>query len=303
MKPTQGRAGPHPQMGASNLQSTTRRAFLRDVTVDPEFSKEIIAHYQMNLTGLPWASPIMAVEGPPGEGKTLQLQAIMEQGELPYASLSASQLSGRHEGDSLRPLYEAYEKLSAQCTDDQIGCLIIDDFDLSSAGRRHETSYSVNSQLLTALMMELADDPSKCFEKPVRRHAIFMTGNDFSLIHGPLIRKGRCRLFSWNPCADQKHRIFLSILEKVKVTNAIEITDEIITSYPDIPIATFGAAIEDFAVSQMKKSPLPLQETKPEELKAVVEKALATMTAEVFRSSILRVRTTQPKNYLEPRDA
>jgi ribulose bisphosphate carboxylase small subunit len=87
---------------------------------------------------------------------------------------------------------------------------MINDLD-AGAGRFDEgTQYTVNTQLVNATLMNIADNPTDVQlpgsydATPLRRVPIIVTGNDFSTLYAPLIRDGRMEKFYWEPDRDDK---------------------------------------------------------------------------------------------------
>jgi ribulose bisphosphate carboxylase small subunit len=87
---------------------------------------------------------------------------------------------------------------------------MINDLD-AGAGRFDEgTQYTVNTQLVNATLMNIADNPTDVQlpgsydSNPIRRVPIIVTGNDFSTLYAPLIRDGRMEKFYWDPNRDDK---------------------------------------------------------------------------------------------------
>ncbi len=97
--------------------------------------------------------------------------------------------------------------------------LMINDLD-AGAGRFDEgTQYTVNTQLVNATLMNIADNPTDVQlpgsydSTPLRRVPIIVTGNDFSTLYAPLIRDGRMEKFYWEPSRDDKVGIVGGIFE------------------------------------------------------------------------------------------
>jgi ribulose bisphosphate carboxylase small subunit len=87
---------------------------------------------------------------------------------------------------------------------------MINDLD-AGAGRFDEgTQYTVNTQLVNATLMNIADNPTDVQlpgsydSNPLCRVPIIVTGNDFSTLYAPLIRDGRMDKFYWEPNRDDK---------------------------------------------------------------------------------------------------
>ena len=228
---------------------TPRRA-RNQYSVPRVFYLEIATHYFVNATELPFASLILAIEGPPGEGKSFQIRESLSRLGVEHIVLGGASLSGAHEGDALEPIARAYTELSKRAeVTGRSGCIIIDDMDLSVAGRGDRTEYTVNSQLLSSFLMSLADNPRVCNGEAVRRTPIFFTGNNLARLYGPLVRRGRCRVFSWHPNAEVKKEILRGMLAEIGCIRAEEIASEAIYREPGASISTFRAAVENISYS------------------------------------------------------
>lgn len=144
---------------------------------------------------------ILCVEGPPGVGKTTQLAQCLRDRGSAFVRLDASRLGGELEGQPARELEDAAQALKADHREGPRPALIIDDADMGlsvHAGR----NYTVNTQLTSGWLMARADrvqEPGFGPDEP----AVFVTGNDFSAVHRPLLRAGRARLFEYRPTPEE----------------------------------------------------------------------------------------------------
>ena len=148
----------------------------------------------------------LVIEGPAGEGKTSQTIAVLTQRDIDVLYVSASALSGAHEGDSEGIMneiynYAVYRRKSGHCI-----AILIDDFHMSIVNQDSKIEKTINSNLLTGQMMNLAD---YCAGEKV---PIIMTGNDFSTVYAPLLRSGRADTYCWKPDMKIKGNIIRSIL-------------------------------------------------------------------------------------------
>ena len=69
-------------------------------------------------------------------------------------------------------------------------------------GVRSGRSYTVNNQLTCGWLMARADEVYEPGFGP-GDPAILVTGNDFSGVHGPLLRSGRARVFDYAPTPEE----------------------------------------------------------------------------------------------------
>merc|ERR1712048_1346297 len=87
-----------------------------------------------------------------------------------------------------------------------MGCsLFINDLDAGVGRLNDNTQYTVNNQMVSATLMNIADNPQNVQlpgmynAESIPRAPIVCTGNDFSTLYAPLIRDGRMEKFYWNP--------------------------------------------------------------------------------------------------------
>ncbi|EFA71760.1 AAA ATPase, central region protein [Raphidiopsis brookii D9] len=123
--------------------------------------------------------------------------------------------------------------------------LMINDLD-AGAGRFDEgTQYTVNTQLVNATLMNIADSPTDVQlpgsydAKPIRRVPIIVTGNDFSTLYAPLIRDGRMEKFYWEPNHDDKVGIVGGIFAEDGLS-PVEI-EQLVNTFPHQSIDFFSA--------------------------------------------------------------
>jgi hypothetical protein len=89
--------------------------------------------------------------------------------------------------------------------------LLIEDLDAGAGRVDAGTQYTVNTQLVNATLMNIADNPTNVQlpgsydMTPIHRVPIIVTGNDFSTLYAPLVRDGRMDKFYWEP--DRHDRI------------------------------------------------------------------------------------------------
>lgn len=175
--------------------------------------------------------------GPPGVGKTTQLAQCLRDRGSAFARLDASRLGGEFEGQPARELDQALEGLRADYRNGPRPALVIDDLDMS-IGVHRSRNYTVNTQLTTGWLMAQADragDPGFGAGEP----AILVTGNDFSGVHGPLLRSGRARLFGYEPTPDEVASVLAPAFEAHVQGQA----SEIVRQHPRASVADFLEAI------------------------------------------------------------
>lgn len=179
------------------------------------------------------APQILALVGSPGSGKSKMAEEILRRFGIPHSVLSAGALGGMYEGDSTTAITDAYIGLGERPDVLPVGCILVDDMDLSAARSTDEQSGTVNGPLLNGKLMNLADKPdqiSKSFigedgtpgstTLNVKPSAIILTANDPTQLYQPLLRHGRARIFHWEPTIDELTMMVSSVLPGLRRTEA-----------------------------------------------------------------------------------
>ncbi|MQY09270.1 AAA family ATPase [Actinomadura macrotermitis] len=190
---------------------------------------------------------LMMIQGPPGDGKSYQLAQTLREWQVALFVESGAQLSGRMEAaslDKLRGLLEAVE-LYCEKNPGAWPAIVLEDFDLSPAGQRDDVRYTVNSQLLTGALMNLAEGVPLhgSGRVPQRRIPIFITGNDFSILHGPLMRPGRMDIFTWEPNAAERFAVIAALIRRHIPRADDGAIHKLLKAHPRAPVAAFSAAV------------------------------------------------------------
>jgi len=187
----------------------------RDYFIPERFRKQIFLHTIPNIQsekilnhGI--RAPLMlGIHGPAGSGKSWQVRVACAELGLHVIRLSGSALSSRWEGVPQEMMHEAYVITAKENKGRAV--LVIDDFDTSSAAQDDNVTYTVNSQLLTGALMNIADDPHNVSGQSLPRVPIILTGNNFTNVYYPLLRLGRMSLFAWETDMAERKRIVKTI--------------------------------------------------------------------------------------------
>ncbi|MGJ8627311.1 MAG: AAA family ATPase [Sulfitobacter sp.] len=217
-----------------------------NVFIPEAFRRRILSHVVKNSINKFEPALFLGVQGPPGEGKSFQIRATLSQSAVSTFSLSASELSGQHERDAIEPISRAY--LDASEHNRRTGeyvAIVIDDFDLSISSTFKSSEYTVNSQLLTGFLMNLADDPLACGGVLTVRVPVFFTGNNFTSLYKPLIRHGRFELFDWEPDLSTKIDIVGRILRQFVPGASSQQIEQLVVRYQIQPISFFASLRAD----------------------------------------------------------
>lgn len=213
------------------------------MSVPERFRKAVVAHC-FAVSCLADYPLILAVVGPPGDGKSFQTAAALRAAGFVAFRFSSSELGGRSEGRPVEQLRSLYKRAAQHAeVENSYPVLVLEDFDLGPAGRASNARYTVNSQLLTGFMMNLADDVQMCDVGTSRRFPIVLTTNDLSTLHGPLIRPGRMRVFTWEPTPGERVEMIFSALQGRVSGLTIEQVDRFSSRYQGLSIAAISSAV------------------------------------------------------------
>lgn len=204
--------------------------------VPEEFKKKVLVHVVSQYIALNevFVPPLyLAIEGPAGEGKTSQTIAILTQHNIEVLYVSAAEISGSHESDSVKILNDIYNYAVQRSKRGYCIAILIDDFHMGAINQDSRTEKTINSNLLTGRMMNLADCSSE------KKIPVIMTGNDFSTIYAPLLRSGRADMYRWEPDIKLKAFIIRSMLDSFVKMNENEF-DQFCSIFK-------GGTISDFA--------------------------------------------------------
>lgn len=181
--------------------------------IAPRFLDKLGVHITKNFLNLPGVRVplILGIHGRKGEGKTFQCELVFEKMGIEVTQISGGELESPDAGDPARLIRLRYRETAELIKVRGKMCvLMINDLD-AGAGRFDEgTQYTVNTQLVNATLMNIADNPTDVQlpgsydSTPLHRVPIIVTGNDFSTLYAPLIRDGRMEKFYWEPSRDDK---------------------------------------------------------------------------------------------------
>jgi ribulose bisphosphate carboxylase small subunit len=181
--------------------------------IAPRFLDKLAVHITKNFLNLPGIRVplILGIHGRKGEGKSFQCELVFERMGIEVTLISGGELESPDAGDPARLIRLRYRETAELIKVRGKMCvLMINDLD-AGAGRFDEgTQYTVNTQLVNATLMNIADNPTDVQlpgsydSTPLCRVPIIVTGNDFSTLYAPLIRDGRMEKFYWQPDRDDK---------------------------------------------------------------------------------------------------
>jgi len=191
--------------------------------IAPRFLDKLAVFITKNFLELPGVRVplILGIHGRKGEGKSFQCELVFEKMGIEVTHISGGELESPDAGDPARLIRLRYRETAELIRVRGKMCVImINDLD-AGAGRFDEgTQYTVNTQLVNATLMNIADNPTNVQlpgsydSTPLHRVPMIVTGNDFSTLYAPLIRDGRMEKFYWEPDRDDKVGIVAGIFSE-----------------------------------------------------------------------------------------
>ena len=229
--------------------------------ISPRFQDKLAVHITKNYLSLPniRVPLILGIHGRKGEGKSFQCELVFEKMGVEVTLISGGELESPDAGDPARLIRLRYRETAELIKVRGKMCvLMINDLD-AGAGRFDEgTQYTVNTQLVNATLMNIADNPTDVQlpgsydSNPLQRVPIVVTGNDFSTLYAPLIRDGRMEKFYWQPDRDDKIGIVGGIfsedgLSRQDVEKLVdEFADKAVDFYSALRSRIYDEQIRDF---------------------------------------------------------
>jgi len=216
--------------------------------ISPNFLDKVAVHVTKNFLNLPGVRVplILGIHGRKGEGKTFQTELVFRRMGFEPVMISGGELESPDAGDPARLIRLRYREAAEQIrVRGEMCAIFINDLDAGAGRFDTTTQYTVNTQMVNATLMNIADNPTNVQlpgsydSTPLHRVPIIVTGNDFSTLYAPLIRDGRMEKFYWEPSRDDKIGIVGGIFEsdKLSKTDIVALVD----NFADQSIDFFSA--------------------------------------------------------------
>ena len=216
--------------------------------ISPRFEDKLAVHITKNYLDLPNVRVplILGIHGRKGEGKSFQCELVFKKMGVEVTHISGGELESPDAGDPARLIRLRYRETAELIKVRGKMCvLMINDLD-AGAGRFDEgTQYTVNTQLVNATLMNIADNPTDVQlpgsydSNPLHRVPIIVTGNDFSTLYAPLIRDGRMEKFYWEPDRDDKVGIVGGIFSEDGLSK--QDIEELVDTFPLAAVDFYSA--------------------------------------------------------------
>lgn len=274
----------------------------QDVYLPPIFEDAITLHIVKNSLELDIRTPLMMViQGPPGEGKSIQTMEACSRLSVDLVILPGFALSGGIEKEPVHILRTAYSHAtSIRKVSKRRVALLIEDLDTSIVATHPDRQYTVNSQLLTGALMYLCQDPHYFGEPYSERVPIIATGNDFTLVHDALTRHGRAVFFDWVPDPDVKKQVVRRMFSALLPPDEIEKIDGMVDHFSTPPAESiaFYEQVRDSVFDELILD--QIQRTRPIDFTAVrlsLDAKKPQLTVQRFTEIGERERRAGPRKY------
>lgn len=197
--------------------------------ISPTFLDKVAVHVTKNFLNLPGVRVplILGIHGRKGEGKTFQCELVFQRMGFEPVMISGGELESPDAGDPSRLIRLRYREAAEQIrVRGEMCAIFINDLDAGAGRFDSTTQYTVNTQMVNATLMNIADNPTNVQlpgsydNTPLHRVPVIVTGNDFSTLYAPLIRDGRMEKFYWEPSRDDKIGIVGGIFESDRLSKA-----------------------------------------------------------------------------------
>jgi ribulose bisphosphate carboxylase small subunit len=216
--------------------------------IAPRFLNKLSVHITKNFLDLSNVRVplILGIHGHKGEGKSFQCELVFELMGVEAVHMSAGELESPDAGDPARLIRLRYREAADIIRKrGKMSVLMINDIDAGAGRVDGGTQYTVNTQLVNATLMNIADNPTNVQlpgsydDEPLPRVPIIVTGNDFGTLYAPLVRDGRMEKFYWEPNRDDRLNIAYGIFESDGLSRS-EI-EQLVNHFDGQSIDFFGA--------------------------------------------------------------
>ena len=229
------------------------------IVINSDFAKVVESHIYGNLLIEDTSSPlILGIFGPPGEGKTFQVEKVCQSLGVKTVIISPAEMESENAGQPGDLLRSKYLKIGGFEALYEPSVLIINDIDTVIGDWGEMVQYTVNRQVVFAQLMAFCAFPNKVSDKICRRVPIILTGNNPATMYGPLLRAGRMRLMEWKPTLDEKTEIISGIfphIPKGKLRNTIsKYSNEPISFWSDIKAFYWEEKLSEWIQAQNRQS-------------------------------------------------
>lgn len=205
--------------------------------IPQRFFSHVHRHLYFIFGGYGLRAPILAIVGPPGEGKSLQLEDSLRACNTAAVHIFAGDLESFDAGRPTIHLIDVLQRASSATAHGAPTAVVVHDID-TTLGEWESNTGTVNHQQLLSELMSYADQPDSS-RYGGRAIPIFVTANDLGKVYAPLRRSRRTTVFRWLPSLEEKVEIVSSIIGE----DSTDLAQQIVDRYPDRPVAFFDEVI------------------------------------------------------------
>ena len=205
--------------------------------IPTRFQQRVALHLIENNSGAPDTPLIQLWYGRPGDGKTSGLEAILGALKARVFVFGGSRLESRDAGrpaDEFLDLFEEALAALREQLDPVSSAVLLNDPERVIGNHGTHVQGTVNQHHFTVALMELCDRYARSGRHP--RPAVYVTANHPELLHGPLIRDGRCETLRWEYESCERELIVGRIFPHLGDYHA----QCLVERFPDEPIAFFA---------------------------------------------------------------
>jgi hypothetical protein len=171
---------------------------MSDIVLLDRFFRKIHTHLVSCYGEVPHWPVLLGIFGRPGDGKSVQIDAALQQCNVEIIRVNAADLESGLAGEPGKYVARTYATASLAVAKQIPTALVIDDID-TTVGEWEMNTGTVNHQQVLAELMHLADKPVDQDRGFPRRVPVFVTGNNLARLYPPLRRHGRMNTFNWQP--------------------------------------------------------------------------------------------------------
>ncbi len=272
--------------------------------VPPRFWEQILLHFVKNIMASTIEAPLLLlIQGPPGEGKTLQTIVTCARRGIDLVVLPGFALSGEQEREPVDVLRRAYlEAAAIRQVEKRPVMLLIEDLDTSVAAMLPDRRYSVNSQLLNGALMSLTQDPYHLGEVTTDRVPMLATGNDLTSLYGPLMRHGRATIVDWVPTREDRIEVVRHLMGGYLADGEAEGIERLVDRFSggevNLPIAFYevlrNSMFDDLILDVIRRT----DKIQLNEVYRALESSQPALTIDALIERGERLRAAAPKRFL-----
>lgn len=193
---------------------------MSEIVLLDRFFRKIHTHLVSCYGEVPHWPVLLGIFGRPGDGKSVQIDAALQQCNVEIIRINAADLESGLAGEPGKYVARTYATASLAVAKQIPTALVIDDID-TTVGEWEMNTGTVNHQQVLAELMHLADKPVDQARGFPRRVPVFVTGNNLARLYPPLRRHGRMNTFNWQPTPNEIYTVAQGIFARMADDRAV----------------------------------------------------------------------------------